>query len=263
MRRLPVDSLALLACMPLLLSLCAGSCTRHSDSAGRSAPPFPQLVSKEALADALLKAIDGHDIDAVRVALRDGADPNGPGSGQRVLGQAILAHDQVIVRELIRAGADVNATTLDGAGSPMVLLAAFSGEPAIVRILLQAGANPNASSKHGMTALAEAAVADANLVCEPLVQAGSNINAWTLWPGHIYAGETQTTTPTRGRTPLMIAASMGNSKTVGALLALGANAELKNERGETAFDLVGKEVNPLELIRSDLSIPERLRRLRR
>lgn len=92
---------------------------------------------------------------------------------------------------------------------------------------------------------------------QPLVEAGADINGWALWPSRIYAGETQTTPPKRGRTPLMIAASMGNSKTAGALLALGAETELKNERGEAAIDLIGKEVNPIETIHSDLSTPGR------
>ena len=263
MPKVLADRVTLAVCIPALLSLCVVCCSRTRDDAARVAPPSGRPISTEVLADRLLKAIEAYEIDAVRSALREGADPNGPGLQLRVLGQAIRAHDPAVVRELIKAGADVNATTTEGSGLPMVALAAFYNEPAIVKMLVQAGAKPDARSKQGMTALAEAAVANASLVCEPLVEAGADINGWALWPSHIYAGEIQTTPPKRGRTPLMIAASMGNLKAVHALLLLGADARLKNERGESAIDLIGEEDNPIQEIHSLLSTPSGLSSPRR
>lgn len=263
MRTLNPRRLAPAVWTAVLLLATVGASLRPGARGNMDPSRFVDRTSGQAIADSLLKAIDTHDIDAVRIALRSGVDPNGPGTGQRVLGQAISANDPAIVRELIRAGADVNATTMDGSALTMLHLAAFSQERAIVKILLQAGAKPEARSATGLNALALAAIADANLVCEPLVHAGADINSWTLWPTNLYAGVEQTTPPKRGRTALMIAASMGHWKTVGALLALGADEKLTNERGETALTLAGEIENPIEILRSYLSNPAKLRPVRR
>ncbi len=58
----------------------------------------------------------------------------------------------------------------------------------------------------------------------------------------------------------MIAASLGHVSIVATLLYLGADARLKNERGETALDLTREYRSPLETIRRYLTNPDMLRR---
>jgi len=228
----------------------------HGDGPSRKQPigSGANEVKAGTPADALRLAIRDGDIDRVRSAIAAGADPNGSGEAYRVLGLAILESDTAVVRELIKAGADPNARTLDETALPMLHLAVSVRNRKLVEALLAAGADPDArSERHGLTAIAAAALSDASTVCPPLVRAGADVNGRVVWPiddpgpGASGAGKTG------GRTPLMLAARLGHARTVGVLLSLGADATLKDERGQTAADMIGTEQNPLEIIRRHLS----------
>ncbi len=155
--------------MVAFLSSLTSACSRANMPEGPPRNATHDVVGGRSPADALLRAIREGNVDAVRNALRAGADPNGPGEGHRVLGLAILSDDVTIVREVIKAGADVNATTLDERAVPMLNLAVSVNGRKMVEALLGAGAKPeNRGPRQPLSALAEAAVISAASVCEPL-----------------------------------------------------------------------------------------------
>jgi ankyrin repeat protein len=125
------------------------------------------------------------------------------------------------IRQLIRAGAEVNAA--DRAGMTALMYAArFSDKPGVIRALIDAGADVNARDRHGWTPLSHAAAKNykPEIVME-LVDAGSDVNV----RDH------------QNVTPLMLAFRGGVSKaTVTALLDSGADPALKDRKGRTAAD---------------------------
>ena len=141
----------------------------------------------------------------------------------------------------------------------------------IVQMLLAKGANAKAVTKDGWTPLT-AAVANAHVGYQgdqqdrpnrikALLDAGADVNAadangrtplhWAAWQGHTN-GQTVTDTLAAvlitakanvnavdkvGRTPLHYAAEMGHDAIVKALLAAGADAQVRDRDGKTPADL--------------------------
>src|SRR5215467_7794925 len=107
-------------CMAMLLS--AASDTRLSDA-----------------------AMQGNQ-DAVRSLLHQKVDPNAPqGDGTTALHWAAFRDDLEMVKLLIAAGADVKATTREGALTPL-FMACTNGSAPIIDALLKAGADPNSAN---------------------------------------------------------------------------------------------------------------------
>ncbi len=81
------------------------------------------------------------------------------------------------VRELIKAGADVNAKTKDG--ETVLMWASFSGHVDTARELIKAGADLNAKQKDGETVLMMAAGEGHTDTTKELIKAGADVNAKT------------------------------------------------------------------------------------
>lgn len=94
----------------------------------------------------LIAAREGR-VEAARVLLRAGAEPDGRGGGMTPLAAAALRGHAPLVRVLLRAGARVDATGLSGQ-TPLVL-ALQQGHLACVQLLLEAGANTRVSDRAG------------------------------------------------------------------------------------------------------------------
>jgi len=108
------------------------------------------------------------------VFLSVGADKT-DADGTTPLHKAVRAGDAAKVQRLIRGKTDVNAANRYGV-TPLAI-AAENGDQSIVLALLKAGANPNATLGEGQTVLMTAARAGNPEVLKALIAHGANVNA--------------------------------------------------------------------------------------
>ncbi len=113
----------------------------------------------------------------------------------------VIRHGDVErARELLGAGADVNATA--GDGSSPLLWAVYQSDLDLVQALIHAGADVNAANRLGMTPLLQASRTGDTPVISALIAAGASVDAATL----------------HGETPLKAAARAGSVDAVSLLL---------------------------------------------
>ena len=123
-------------------------------------------------------------------------------------------------------------------GWTLMHLAPWAGQPGTTRLLLERGADLMAASNNGLrNQPLNAAVAGPNAETRTecvrlLLAAGANAN----------------TQQVQGATPLHTAAHLGDTATVDALLAHGADARLRSDDGKSAADFA-REGGHLELAR--------------
>jgi len=135
---------------------------------------------------------------------------------------------------LLDAGADVNATSRNGATA--LMLASSHLDRAKVNMLLRRGATANARDKSGRTALMYAASS-----ARPPVGCGNSnwllrlAIAGPLAKDLIDARAPVNEKNDRGETALMLAAGSGSAEIVATLLENGADVNALNLNGETAI----------------------------
>ena len=151
------------------------------------------------------------DLDGVRALLAEGADVRAAhGDGMTGLHWAAHHGDTRIVRLLVDAGADLEATTRLGDHTPLHV-ASRGGHTRVVTALLDAGANSNAVTAAGATPLHFAATTgDADAVVA-LLDHGADADARE---------------PVWGQTPLMFAAAAARVDALAVLLERGASPNL-------------------------------------
>ena len=157
------------------------------------------------VADAAMRS----DMDAVRNLLRGGADANASqGDGMSALHWAAQNGDSNIAEALIYAGANLEATTRLGGYTPLHL-AARAGRGQVARTLIVSGANVDAPTTTGeVTPLHFAAGSGDVEAVKVLLEHGASANAREAqW----------------GQTPLMFAAAKNRNSTVRELLLAGAD----------------------------------------
>ncbi len=174
------------------------------------------VAQSKAAADVapLIAAIRQGDVETVRSLLAAGADPNGAGKdGWTGLMSASRRDHLGMVEMLLGYGASVNAKSPDGVTALMA--AANEGNTRSVQALLAAGAEPGIADTEGFTAAMRAAAKGYTEVVLLLER------SQRLKPER----------PSDGlATPLHVAALMGRTDTVKALVANGANPNLIDKR---------------------------------
>lgn len=93
-------------------------------------------------------------------------------AGQTPLIRAVANHRTEAVGDLLRAGADVNATADNGGTALMI--ASSTGQTAVVKRLLDSGADPNLQDKYSRTALMDAAGMGETEIARMLIAAGAD-----------------------------------------------------------------------------------------
>ncbi len=159
--------------------------------------------------------------DAIRALLDAGADAEPPASVKAPHSPLLFASmsgDLDTVQLLLSRGASANPRPNPAGDSPLSEAVTF-GHADIVHALVAAGAKVDLVESTGINLLHWAAIADRADVIPELAKAGVDVNA---------ADE-------HGYTPLMYAATIdfGDTATLRALLAAGADRALKNASGRT------------------------------
>jgi ankyrin repeat protein len=193
------------------------------------------VVSARGRTPLFLAAMSDRSADIARLLIAAGADVKVvDGMKMTVLHAAALGNDAETVRLLIDAGLDVNA--IDFKGYSPLIYAASNGNLSAARLLLANGADVNAVSGDGsfqkvkagtlaqgrFTPLIMAAPFGSTELVRTLLDAGAKVNVQDI----------------RGMTPLMLAVATDRQKpeVIRALMAKGADAQIKSLAGETALD---------------------------
>jgi uncharacterized protein len=167
------------------------------------------------------------DRDSLRDLLREGADVNAShGDGMSALHWAAAAGDAEMAAMLVQAGANVKSVTRIGHYTPLHL-AVKGGSAAVAGILLEAGADVNARTVPGATtALHLAAASGSAEAVKLLLSRGAEVNAREAeW----------------GQTPLIFAAAWNRADAIRVLLENDADPSMTT----TVLDLK-KEVKLMD-----------------
>ena len=160
------------------------------------------------VADAAMRG----DADEVRELLRAGADVNAAqGDGMTALHWAAENGQQELADVLVFAGANLESATRLGGFTPL-MVASRAGHAGIVRLLADAGANLEATTETGETALHYAAWSGNPEIAVALVDKGADVDAQET---------------ANGQTPLMFAAAYGRTDVVRSLLGAGADPSIQ------------------------------------
>lgn len=182
------------------------------------------------------------DLDAARVLLEGGADPNTRNRyGVTPLALAALNGNAPLVSVLLDAGADPNTATPEG--ETVLMTAARTGSPDAVRVLVEGGAFPDAREDWQQeTALMWAAAENNADAVRVLAEAGAALDSQSrIWEFPEYKYETNGMAvfqlPRGGWTALMFAARQNAKEAAAVLAASGADLDAVDRDGTTALHL--------------------------
>lgn len=174
----------------------------------------------------LLAAQNGHN-ETVKLLLSHGADVDATSNHDftPLIAASMLNHPDVVSMLL---AADSNTEDATDQGFTSLIYAGHGGHIKVAELLLSHSPAPSieAAKYGGMTALLEAVWMRRHKFVRYIASKGANVNARTS----IVVGMD-------GATGLHISAAFGDSRTVRALLEVGADISLKDESGRTALEL--------------------------
>lgn len=162
----------------------------------------------------LHNAVRAEDVEAVESVIKSGANLDELDSWGPPLAIAVVKGADSIVKLLLDAGANIEATTVPTAGGehPLHLAAVRRSGANIAKLLISRGAQLDARDKAGRTPLITAVVADSIEVAKVLLAAGADIEG---------------VDSQLGATPLSWAACAGRFNAVSFLLSKGARINAK------------------------------------
>ncbi|MGH9888923.1 MAG: ankyrin repeat domain-containing protein, partial [bacterium] len=167
-------------------------------------------TKSQALPDAAMRG----DVATVRKLLAQNADVNSAqGDGMTALHWAAEHGDAALTELLLKAKADVKATTRVGNYTPLHI-AAKSGSATVVKALIKAGSDVNAQTVGGATPVHFAATSGSADAINALADAKADLNAKEIeW----------------GQTPLIFAADANRGTAITALLKRGADGSVRSK----------------------------------
>ncbi len=195
--------------------------------------------------------------DASPEARRQLDEPDARGATPLML--AIHAGRAEIIRELLEAGARVDAVSTQG--ETALSEAAFAGDEDTAALLMKRGAKPDTLDRYGKSVICYAAARGASRLVASLLDAGVDPNARyggeltaLMWAAGfpdltrperaaetvkllIARGAKLDLVDDRGRSALMTAAGLNRFETARVLLEAGADRALRDKEGKTAADL--------------------------
>lgn len=188
------------------------------------------------LADALLQAAYEGDAGQVQQLIRNGADVNATNAfGATPMAEAAKRGDTAVLRLLLKAGADPESANAEGQTALMTV--ARTGNVEAAKLLLAHGAKVDArESWGGQTALIWAAAQDQPDMIKLLVSKGADVNARSAvreWARRMTAEERPKDMNRGGMSGLMFAARDGHIEAVRALLAAGAAVDFTDPDDST------------------------------
>jgi ankyrin repeat protein len=215
----------------------------------------------------LSNAVIASDVDRIKFLIEKGAEINKPDSqGWTPLANAARQRKDKIIKVLLDAGADPNIASN---GMTPLIAAAMRDHVASVKVLAEKGADVEEPGPQGFRPLALAIAEQRYEVAKALMEAGADVSiasgADGLTPlmliaaqmaaadgamfvpgstrpidvakGLIDRGANVNAQAKNGTTALMVAATHNNPPMIGLLMEAGADANLKNDRGQTARDV--------------------------
>jgi ankyrin repeat protein len=167
------------------------------------------------------QAVNHNDVRYLREHLDEIDDVDRPATRNKTaLMAAVAGGDSSLARDLLRAGADPNATNTNG-GS-VLMYAAWRGDPECMRLILGQEVAIDQAAQNGWTALMMAAAKGHESAAAALLEAGADPKVVDVY----------------GWNPLMRAAYAGREDVVRLLLEQPeTDIETVNDRGQTALHL--------------------------
>ena len=194
----------------------------------QNAPVNGSSLSNGGLTALMIASQYGH-LEIVKELLIAGADPNASRTddGATALMLASLQGYLEVVQELLKAGANPNAATIE-VGETSLMYSSQNGRLDITHELLMRGANPNASTNDGTTSLMYATFNNHLEMVQTLLKRGANPNAATKYTK---------------KTALIVASQYGYIPIAASLIQNGAYVKMQDSFGKEALDYAGN--NPL------------------
>lgn len=197
--------------------------------AKKDPPKSSSAPEKQRLEKALFVAARDGDIAKVTVLLQQGVSANAKGA---LCSAAQRGHKEIVALLLNRgADIDVQADSEEGAGATSLHLAAEAGYVGIVSMLLERGAQVNILDEFKRTALHQIAAVNHNSLDEN--EDGLPLKA-AMIDRLCAAGVDINAQDSNGRTALHEVVEHREPSLIQYLLRQGADANLKNNKGETA-----------------------------